>query len=307
MEVCSWLFTVLDVKEIYIKNDAEKYAILSMDVEEWYHLDYFKDCSLDKKISMLDGFTNYVDQLNKHNIKTTFFVVSELAEFAREQLLYASSCGHEIACHGKTHTRPLTMDPKAFEAEIREAKQTLEDLIGKEVIGYRAPCYSIDNERYDIIRGLGFKYSSSWMDIPNHPLYGKLDLSDYKEVKQGFFEKDGFVEFSLSTKKFLGKHLAVSGGGWIRLFPWWFMKPLISAYLKDAETYTLYIHPFELSDRDMPKVKEAGAFTHIRSHRGLHKVAPKVDTLIDMLENNGFELMTFGEAWSRINNGIEGL
>ena len=278
----------------------EKLAILSMDLEEWYHLDYFKGCSLDKKVSMLDGFTNYVEQLNRHGVKTTFFVVSELAEFAKEQILYASKCGHEIACHGKTHTRPLTMDPKDFEKEVREAKQTLEDLIGKEVIGYRAPCYSIDNERYDIIRKLGFKFSSSWMDIPGHPLYGKLDLSDYKEVKQGFFEKDGFVEFSLSTQKFLGKHLAVSGGGWIRLFPWWFMKSLIDTYLKDAETYTLYIHPFELSDRDMPKVSEAGMLSHIRSHKGLHQVAPKVDVLIEKLKDHDFNMTTFADARERI-------
>ncbi len=277
-----------------------KMAILSMDVEEWYHLDYFKGCSLDKKVSMLDGFTNYVEQLNKYGIKTTFFVVAELADFAKEQILYAASCGHEIACHGMTHVRPLTLEPNVFKEEISKAKQVIEDLIGKEVIGYRAPCYSIDNERYDIIRELGFKYSSSWMDIPNHPLYGKLDLSNYNQVKQGFFEKDGFVEFSLSTQKFLGKHLAVSGGGWIRLLPWPFMRYLINSYLKDAETYTLYIHPFELSNQDMPKIKEAGFLNHIRSHRGLHKVTPRVDVLIDKLNQNGFEIMTFGDAWQKI-------
>lgn len=282
-------------------DNSGKMAILSMDVEDWYHLDYFQRCKLNKSVSMLDGFTNYVELLNKHNIKTTFFVLSELAEVAKEQILYAIKCGHEIACHGKTHARPLTMAPKAFEEEIKEAKATLEDLIGMEVKGYRAPCYSIDNERYDIIHKLGFKYSSSWMDIPNHPLYGALDLSDYKQVKKGFFTKDGFTEFSLSTQKFLGKHLAVSGGGWIRLFPWWFMHNLIKTYLKDAETYTLYIHPFELSDRDMPKISEAGFLNHIRSHRGLHKVAPRIEMLIEELKKNDFQFMTFSQAWEKLN------
>lgn len=272
----------------------EKFAILSMDVEDWYHLDYFRNRDTDRTKSMLDGFTNYIELLNKHNIKTTFFVLSELIDIAKEQILYADKCGHEIACHGKNHIRPTELDISTFEHEITGAKYDLSNLIGKEVIGYRAPCYSIDDERYKIVKKVGFKYSSSRMDIPGHPLYGDLDLSSFDQPFRSVYSKDGFFEFTLSTKKFLGKNIAVSGGGWIRLFPWtMFMKPHICNYLKEAEVYTLYIHPFELSKKSMPKVNGTSILTDIRAHGGLGKVETRVEQLIEMLKDNEFETVTF--------------
>ena len=274
----------------------KKHAVLSMDIEDWYHLDYFSGKATDRSRSMLDGFTNYMQLLNGYGIKTTFFVLSELADIAREQILYADKCSHEIACHGLYHTLPLKMDVATFESEIIEAKETLSMLIGKEVIGYRAPCYSIDNERYDIVKKVGFKYSSSKMDVPNHPLYGDLSLSDYSQPRKSVYYKDGFTEFALSTKSVGGKHIAVSGGGWIRLFPWnCFMKPIISSYLKDADVYILYIHPFEFSHRAMPKVDGTSFLTNIRAHSGLSKVTERVEQLIIMLKANGFEFCTFRE------------
>lgn len=275
----------------------KKYAVLSMDIEDWYHLDYFSGKELDKSRSMLDGMINYIDLLNNYNIKTTFFVLSELSDIAKEHILYAVKSGHEIACHGKSHTRPLSMGLKEFEYELCEAKDALSNLTGKEVVGYRAPCYSIDNMRYEIVKKIGFKYSSSKMDVPNHPLYGDINLSDFEQPVEGVYCKEGFTEFALSTKKLFGKHIAVSGGGWIRIFPWRsFMKPLIKSYLKDAEVYTVYIHPFELSNKKMPKVAGTSFLTNVRARKGLGKVEEKIEQLIEILKSNGFEIKTFSKV-----------
>lgn len=284
-----------------------KYAILSMDIEDWYHLDYFRGKQVNKSISMMDGFSNYVELLNKHKIKTTFFVLSELKDTAKELILYADKCGHEIACHGKSHIRPTELDPTTFEREITEARYDLSNLIGKEVIGYRAPCYSIDDERYNIVQKVGFRYSSSRMDVSGHPLYGDLDLSGFDQPIRSIYGKDGFYEFTLSTKKLLGKNIAVSGGGWIRLLPWnVFMRPLIMSYLKEAEVYTLYIHPFELSRITMPKVSDTSFLTNIRAHLGLGKVEARVEQLIEMFGENQFKVVTFREMISDVVlKGIE--
>ena len=273
----------------------KKYAVLSMDVEDWYHLYYFAG-KADESYSMMDGFGNYVELLNRNDIKTTFFVLSELADKYKEEIRYAASCGHEIACHGKTHKRPLDLAPAQFESEITEAKAKLEDLVGREVIGYRAPCYGIDNERYDIVRKVGFKYSSSKMNVEGHPLYGEIDLSEFDQPINGIYTKDGMTEFALSTQKVLGKNIAVSGGGWIRLLPWGtLMKPLIKKYLSKDNTYTLYIHPFELSEREMPKVEGTGFLTNVRARRGLGKVEGRIEQLIKMLGENGYTVVTFNE------------
>lgn len=280
----------------------KKYAVLSMDVEDWYQLYYFLG-KADSSFSMLDGFPRYIDLLNEYGIRTTFFALSDIADGVADILRYAASCGHEIACHGKTHTRPLDLSPARFEAELTEAKAKLEDIVGKEVIGYRAPCYGIDMERYEIVRKVGFRYSSSKMDVSGHPLYGELDLTGFDQPMKGIYTANGMTEFALSTQKFCGKHFAVSGGGWIRLMPWGiFMKPLIGKYLRDAETYFLYIHPFELSEKEMPNVKSAGFVSNLRAHRGLGKVDGRVRTLVEMLKDNGFTAMTFGELHERAQN-----
>lgn len=278
-----------------------------MDIEDWYHLDYFQNYKTDKTISMLDGLENYIEILNRHNVKTTFFVLDELKKIAKEQILYADKCGHEIACHGLHHTKPLLMDPSLFEKEIKKAKYNLSNLIGKEIVGYRAPCYSIDDERYKIIQDIGFRYSSSRINIHGHPLYGKIDLSGFEQPMDGIYRKDNFYEFSLSTSKFLHKNVAISGGGWIRIFPWnVFMKPLIKDYLDNSEVYTLYIHPFELSNRNMPKVSGSPLFTNIRARRGLGKVEERMEQIIDMLEHNNFEIKTFSEVIENIKNNTKG-
>jgi len=274
----------------------KKYAVLSMDIEDWYHLDYFSGKNLDKSYSMLDGLTNYINLLNKYDVKTTFFTLSELSDITKESILYAVKCGHEIACHGKTHIRPMLLDVDTFSRDIAEAKEILSELIGKEVVGYRAPCYSIDRQRYDAVIRAGFKYSSSKIAFNEHPLYGKLDIDDYEQPMKGIYIKDGFYEFELSTKKFMGRNIPVSGGGYIRILPWLFMQPMIKGYLKNAEVYVLYIHPFELSNKKMPTVGSASLLTNVRARRGLGKVEDKVEQLIGMLNSNGFEIKTFSQV-----------
>ncbi len=272
-----------------------KFAVLSMDVEDWHQLYYFLG-KADTSYSMLDGFENYVELLNKAGVKTTFFILSSVAEQVKDTIRYAVSCGHEIACHGKNHTRPVELSLEDFESELSEAKARLEEISGTPVIGYRAPCYGIDNDRYEIVKKVGFKYSSSKMDVKGHPLYGELDLNEFAEPMGGIYTKDGMVEFALSTEKFLGKSIAVSGGGWIRLLPWRpLMKPLLNKYLKHADTYTLYIHPFELSRVPMPEVPDTGFLTNIRARRGLGKQEPRIEELIGMLRKNDFTFTTFGE------------
>lgn len=274
----------------------KKYAILSMDIEDWYHLDYFSGKDLDKSHSMLDGLINYIDLLNKYDVKTTFFTLSELAVKAKEEILYASKSGHEIACHGKSHIRPTLMSIDRFAKDLSEAKNKLSDLIGKEVIGYRAPCYSIDREHYEVVIDAGFKYSSSKIAFNEHPLYEELDLSDFEQPISNIYYKEGFYEFELSTERFLGKNIPVSGGGYIRILPWAFMKPMIKRYLDNAEVYVLYIHPFELSNEEMPRINGTSFLTNLRANIGLGQVAHRIEELILMLKDNGFAIKTFSEV-----------
>ena len=288
-------------------TDIPKWAVLSMDVEDWYHLDYFQGKLPNKSYSMLDGLIEYIDFLERNDIKTTFFVLSELIDNLTHQLSYMNSCGHEIACHGKTHKRPLLMSNYEFEKDVTEAKESLSIIINKEVIGYRAPCYSINDEKYNILRKIGFRYSSSQIDIDNHPLYSKLNLTEYTQSIRGIYTKNGFTEFSLNTQKVFNKKIAISGGGWIRILPWKiFMRPIIKTHLLHAQYYSSYIHPFELSKKNIPLVKGISMLSYIRAHIGLKKVLPRMQQIITMLKDQGYSFTTFRELliWMETQNRL---
>lgn len=270
-----------------------KYAVFSMDIEDWYHLDYFSGMPVKKSYSLLDGIEQYISITEKHQIPSTFFTLSEITTGIASQLRNLQSAGHEIACHGKDHGRPLQKSVDLFAAEIKQAKVELEDLIGGPVEGYRAPCFNIDRERLDALINIGICYDSSKIAFADHPLYGDLDITDFSKVMQNIYQKEQFVEFELSTLQLVNRMIPVSGGGYLRIFPWKLMNFLLKRYLHNAEFYILYIHPFELSKRALPPLPAGtNVLNKIRFTTGLGSVAAKLEKLINLLKDNGFQFTT---------------
>ena len=273
-----------------------RYAVLSMDVEDWYHLDYFSGLSPDRSSSLLDGLDVYLSLLERHAIRTTFFVLSELAEPLGDRLRAMASAGHEIASHGVAHKRPLKMTVDAFAEDLRQSKSMLENVVQRPVEGFRAPCFSMDRTRLEEVRKAGYTYDSSRIDFAGHPLYGSLDVDDFRAETPGHFVHQGFHEFEVSTLPVLGKRLPVSGGGYLRIAPWAIMRPLIQTYLQSSQLYVLYIHPFELSPRPLPAAAAKLSFPQrLRFGVGRAGVARKLEKLIRLLKHDGFSFVTFGD------------
>ena len=137
---------------------AMKYAVLSMDIEDWYHLDYLSGKACDRTYSMLDGLDAYQQLIESHRICSSYFVLGEVVKSLKKTLRQMSDRGYDIGTHGWGHVRPLTMGLRAFESEVQSCKHELEDVLGRPVLGYRAPCFSLDRERLDILMKVGFKY-----------------------------------------------------------------------------------------------------------------------------------------------------
>ena len=57
-----------------------KRAVLSLDVEDWYHLDYFDRAECDTTSSLLDGLDAYIELIESLSIPSSFFVLGEIAE-----------------------------------------------------------------------------------------------------------------------------------------------------------------------------------------------------------------------------------
>ncbi len=274
----------------------KKIALLALDIEDWFHLDYFDETRCDCSYSMLDGLDVYRKIIDQNGIKSSFFCVGKTVKVLQAKLRELADAGHDVGSHTFSHRRPLTLSLNEFVEELRMSKDVIEQATGHAVEGFRAPCFSLDSKRLDCVRNAGFLYDSSRIEFGDHPLYGTLDMSGYDSPRPWVFRKGEFFEFQVSTQTVLGKQIPVSGGGYLRIFPWWFMKSLLKSYLKNQTIYTLYIHPFELSRKPPPGILgDVSRSTNFRFKLGLGRTEKKLIRLIKMLRDYEFEFLTFSE------------
>lgn len=107
-------------------------------------------------------------------VRATFFCLGWNAERYPRLIRDIHAAGHEIASHGYDHRLVYNMTPSQFRQDIRKSKLILEDTIGEEVVGYRAPSYSITKKSlwaFEILGEERYVYDSSIFPI-HHDRYG---------------------------------------------------------------------------------------------------------------------------------------
>lgn len=284
-----------------------KKVVLSIDVEDWYHLDYFDRHECDTNNSLLDGLDVYIELLESLSIPSSFFVLGEIAESRINFFKDLVKSGHDVGSHGWSHIRPMTLGIDEFRIELHRCRDIMKEINGERSFGYRAPCFSLDRERLDIVRDSGFAYDSSRIEFGNHPLYGSIDMHGYDKHSEAIYRNDDFLEFEVTTLSVLRKNIPISGGGYLRIFPWFLMKKLVSQYLKTNNIYVLYIHPFELSKLEVPPMPPStSTLTRFRYTYGREKVIEKIIRLVNLLDDNGYTFTTFSEIQKDISRGSHG-
>ena len=154
--------------------------------------------------------------LNETGTKATFFVVGSLANGWKKTLEQLSRSGHEIAMHGHTHEFLAVLGPKKFTQELLEGKAAVEDVIGKEITGYRAPYFSLTKDSLwapQILHESGFKFSSSVLPAWN-PQAGFPAAP-----RNPFLWECGLAEFPVPTFGIGVLRAPLLGGAYLRLSP----------------------------------------------------------------------------------------
>ena len=280
-----------------------KKAVISIDVEDWYHLEYFKDNLNDKSQSILEEGTNeFINIITNENIKATFFIVGELISSKLKLLKKIINKGHEISGHSFNHVRPLTQSLEEFKLDSTKLLVELKENLNIINPGYRAPCFSLDDKRLKIIRDLDYSYDSSKISAGFHPLYGSINLEHYEKIFDNVYSDKSFTEFELPTQRFLNKNIPISGGGYLRILPWFLFKYLLKKYLKENETYFFFIHPFELTNKNLSLPKNSSFISRLRFSIGRSKGASRFKKLIKILKQEGFEFVTFSDFKKNVNN-----
>lgn len=271
-------------------------AVLTMDVEDWYHLDYFDRRSCDVRQSLLDGVEVYRQLIAREGLVSSYFVLGELARGLAPLLRELAAEGQDVGSHGWDHRRPLTLTLEAVAEDLRRSKEELEEVLQRSVPGYRAPCFSLDRPRLEAVRAAGFVYDSSRIEFGAHPLYGTIDLTGFEKVGGEIYRHGSFFEFEVSTLRRWGRQIPVSGGGYLRLLPWAATRYLVKRYLAEHELYVLYIHPFELSRQPDPPLPPGTRWaTRARFSVGRPHVADRLRRLIGLLREGGFRFVTFAQ------------
>jgi polysaccharide deacetylase family protein (PEP-CTERM system associated) len=229
-------------------------AVLSIDVEDWFHAENLKIAreAWDRcELRVERNTMRMMEILDQANARATFFVLGWVAEKCPQLVRAIAAAGHEVASHGYEHKLVYSLTPHEFRADVVRSKKHLEDLIGRAVRGYRAPCFSITDWAIPILQDAGFDYDSSVVPTFAHDRYGRL--SGVSAAEPVVRLRDGFHEAGVSCIPIGTRGLPWGGGGYFRLVPFRLWCEGIRTILRTGRPYIFYIHPWEI-DPGQPQV-----------------------------------------------------
>lgn len=256
---------------------------MTVDVEDFFHVSAFESVISpsqwkDYQPRVDTNTRRLLDLFAKKEVKSTFFVLGWVAERYPDLIKEIHSQGHEVASHGYAHKRVILLSRDEFLQDIKRSKNHLEDLLGEQIIGYRAPSFSIgySNEwAFEVLAELGFKYSSSTYPV-KHDLYGTPDWPRF-----AYNRPENIIEIPIPTLRLMGKQIPIGGGGYFRLYPYKLTQKLVFKYLRqEKQPYSFYFHPWEI-DADQPRLKNAPLKSRFRHYVNLHRTEAKLIRLLD--------------------------
>lgn len=255
----------------------------TVDVEEYFQVKALESAvaraEWSSRPSRLAGsIDSLLELLDRRSVRGTFFVLGWVAVHRPEVVVAIAEAGHEIASHGFGHERVTSLDNAAFREDVRSSKHALEDLIGKQIFGYRAPSFSIVPGRewaFDVLVEEGYAYDSSLFPIRRrgYGYPGSPRIPHFIKRPAG-----RIAEFPLATTSFFRYPVPAAGGGYLRQFPLSIIRRAFREAGERSERATFYIHPWEI-DPGQPRLP-VSAINQIRHYRGLNTTLDRLDTLL---------------------------
>jgi len=145
--------------------------------------------------------------------------------------------------------------------------------------GYRAPSFSIRADMdwvWEVFAECGITYDSSIFPV-KHATYGSQDAPRFPyRIEVG--DHVSILEIPPSTVRLFGSNVPIAGGGYLRMFPYWFISRSIRKINKEGEPAVIYFHPWEL-DIHQTKI-EAGTRSRFRHYTNLRAFEPKLRRLL---------------------------
>jgi len=259
--------------------------LLTFDIEDWFQSTW----DFDRPISdrALVNTQECLDLLEEFPVKATFFVQGMVTEKYPELIRQIHSAGHELASHAYSHRPLFSLGRSAFREELKRSIQSLENISGAKVIGFRAPDFSIERNMdwfWEELSEQGILYDSSVF-----PKKMRRYGFDHAPREPFRLEKFPIVELPLSVIEWGQKRFPFGGGGYLRLLPYALTSLCMKRMSRENIPTMLYLHPYELAENDF---KGEEIPWKIQLHQGLFRsrIKPRLRKLLKT-----FQFQTCGE------------
>jgi polysaccharide deacetylase family protein (PEP-CTERM system associated) len=232
---------------------------ITVDVEDWFHIcdieNILPPSQWDRCESRVEkNVTRILEILSTNRVFGTFFVLGYVAQRLPDVIKMIVDEGHEIASHGFGHIQVYKMTPDEFERDLTRSRRVIQEVIGGQVFGYRAPEWSIRKGPRNslwalpILASNGFRYDSSIaplriIGIPNAPRKPYTISTDHGRIE----------EFPPLVKNTWAGNVPVGGGWGLRVFPYGMIRRAIEELNGHGIPAVIFLHPSEF-DPDPPKI-----------------------------------------------------
>jgi polysaccharide deacetylase family protein (PEP-CTERM system associated) len=269
-----------------------------VDVEDYYHVSAFEHIVRREDwgafASRIEASTETIlEVLGRSSTRATFFVLGWVGERHPRLVRAIHAAGHEVACHSYWHRLVYQQTPRAFREDLRRARDVLQNAAGARVTAYRAPSFSITQDSLwalDVLIEEGFLYDSSVYPT-YHDRYGIPGAPAWPHTIQ---RPAGLIcEWPMPVVRKFGYPLPVGGGGYFRLYPYFFTRRALRRLNARGTPFVSYVHPWEV-DPEQPRLSP-GWMKSFRHYVGLRRTERRLARLVA-----DFRFGTLSEAFAAL-------
>ncbi|TMK19524.1 MAG: DUF3473 domain-containing protein [Actinobacteria bacterium] len=234
----------------------QKRFCATFDIEDWFHAENVRanlpTHDWDRLESRLEpNVHELLDILAAARVRSTFFVLGWVAERYPAVVQRIVDDGHEIASHTYLHRNLNQLTPDEIKEELGRSKDRLEQVAGSEVLGVRAPNFSVSDLVLDLVAEAGYRYDSSYFGFTQHDRYGQISAT----VPPGATVTEirpGLLEIQMTRVPIATIHVPWAGGAYFRLIPYPVFRWGVAKHLRSNPWFTFYFHPWELDPDEIP-------------------------------------------------------
>ncbi|MGL4594022.1 MAG: DUF3473 domain-containing protein, partial [Thermoguttaceae bacterium] len=166
-----------------------------------------------------------------------------------------------------------------FREDVRSTRLLLQDQSGQDVVGYRAPSFSIVKRTpwaHRVLVEEGYSYDSSVFPI-HHDLHGNADAP--REIHSIETESGKIAEFPPAVVRYLRQNIPTGGGGYFRFFPYCLTRLWLRRINAAGTPFVFYIHPWEI-DPAQPRIPGASWKSRFRHYLNLTRTELRLKSLL---------------------------